>query len=841
MLPNLIDQIFEYPSSRDIIKIFNLLLGAVGEHVKVGILDILKSKKFSLINQLLIVNIEGTLSSSDFENLLTSNDEFVALEAFSLLTRDSIKKRRKPIDSFSRNDLTLFESFINDVVFSGSVDFRQKVSVSAKSFYDQIFSRIYHLIRELSKLPRDYPVCDDSLPTTVDRECLALELHELFDWLGRFVKFSLVEPFDFCQSHFGSVEFAFTQILSIFSAFDGNATLVAANSAILSHIASQFRSSVVEFALTPSMNNFIRCVGKSTYDILRLRAMDIICKCNIDASSVPLEEYYPALKHPRAINNEGAARIILLHAQLSKTSEISSVITDLTNSFKILKSDFPNSLRDNNINGRLLLLKFMIQDQTTINYDHISEIISLSMEISNFVSEIASHPSPEGLNLSSMDNLNNEDEDEDTDCFEDNIDGNDLNSKELFLSSQYVLSFSWRAVKETSTVLETLLKIHRSCVSQEQIYSIADHFISLLLKLRHCGAFRALQTPLSTTLRLGYSYSKKTELLQHVLKVCLGTGQITTTRRSAGLPFLVLALAHSCSSRGNELGQLLGHLLPTLLSTANSHIQNLSNLDYESNSSISPSLIHAFNIIRSLVRDSRIASEMGPYMASVAKLCLCSFNSDNWNVRNASAMLFSSLISRIFGPKCVNDISNLDQHVDLREIDIKFEGLVGVLTSFLQIESLDLEPRIAYPLLAVFERIRIPPNERFEELRTIVTSFLLVLLVQLDKRPESGRKLGHVLGRTIFSLLSSRSLRIEDIHEKLLILAPKSTANSIYNLIVLLENVKKFDSNYNLDGLLPPLKSNWHPILISKYNQVLSHKSDVNSNSREQKESPVIR
>lgn len=820
-----------------------MILGAVNKSVKESILKILKGKKFSLINQLLIVNIQDNFVSSDFETLLISNDEFVALEAFSLLTRDSVKKRRKPTDSFSQNDLNLFQSFINDVIFSGSVDFRQKVSVSAKSLYEQIFARIYHLIRESSKQSRENQKSVDSsekdiVPIIIDRERLTLELNELFNWLGKFVKVSLVEPFDFCHSNFGSVEFAFTQILSIINAFEGNATLVAANSAILSQIATQFQSSVVEFALNPAMNNFIKCVGKSTYDSLRLRAMDIICKCNVDASSVPVKEYYSALNHPRAINNEGAARIILLHARLSKTSQISSVISDLTNSFKVLKSNFPNSLRDNNINGRLLSLKFLIQDQTNIKSELISEIISLSKEISNFVSEIASHPSPEGLNIPSLD-----DEDEDADNFEDDIDDGDLNSKESIVSSQYVLSFSWRAVKETSTLLETLLKIHPSCVSQEQIYSIADHFISLLLKLRHCGAFRALQAPLSTTLRLGYSYSKKTELLQHVLKVCLGTGQITTTRRSAGLPFLVLALAHSCSSRGNELGQLLSHLLPPLISTANSHNEKLSNSNGESTTVMSPSIIHAFNIIRSLVRDSRIASEMGPFMASVAKLCLESFNSEHWNVRNASAMLFSSLISRIFGPKSINDISTLDHHVDLREIDVKFEGLVGILTNFLQIKSADLEPRIAYPLLAVLERIRIPPNERFEELRGVVFTFFLGLLVQFEKRPESGRKLGHVLGRTVFSLISSRSLRVEEIYEQLLIPAPKSTTNGIYNLLILLENVKKFDSNYNFDGLLqlPPLQSNWHPIIISKYNQIVSHKSDVESISVEQKESPVNR
>ena len=840
LLFRVVDEILGYPSTRDIIKIFNLVLDAVNEFVKENILKILQDKQSSLVNELLVFILKDDLNSTEFGELLVSGDEFVALEAFSLLTRDSIKKRRKPTELIIKNDLILFQNFMNDVIFCGSVDFRQKVSVSAKSFYEQIFARIYHLIRELSKKPREKSEVEKEVPIVViDRECLTSELNTLFDWLGEYVKFSLVEPFDYYQANFGSVEFSFTQILSIFASFEGNATLVAANSSVLSCIASRFQSSVVEAALIPAIDNFIRCVGKSSYDSLRLQAIEIVCKCNVDSSLVNLDEYVPALKHPRAINNEGAARIILLHARISKTCQITSILDELSNCFKVLKSDFPVSLRDNNINGPLLLLRFLIQDRfNDISAETMTEIVNLSMEISTFVSEIASHPSPEGLSIASIESFNNDDE-EDAEIYDEDInDVNDLNSG---ISSQYILSFSWRAVKETSNLLETLIKTNSSIVSKEQIYSIADHFISLLLKLRHCGAFRALQAPLSTTLRLEYSYSKKAELLQHVLDVCLGTGQITTTRRSAGLPFLVLALAHSCSNRGNELSQLLSNLIPPLLSAASDQTEYFDDSKQTSSSSPPPSAIHAFNIIKSLVRDSRIASEMGPHMASVAKLCLGSFNSAHWNVRNASAMLLSSLISRIFGPKHINNISSHDHHVDLREIDVKFEGLIGVLATFLQIESADLEPRIAYPLLAVLERIRIPPNERFEELRRVVISFLSDLLEKLEKRPESGRKLGHVMARTVFSLLASKSLRIEEINEKLLVTAPKSTSNSVYNLLVLLENIKQFDSSTSFLDLLPPIQKHWHPILISKYNQITSHKYEFSAKFRDQNGTPVLR
>ena len=823
------------PSSKETIKMFKLVFAAVNDNIKGSITKLLLNKIPDSTIQLLLLLAGNGDNSTAIEALLSSGDEFVALEAFSLLSRDSIKQRRKPSDPFSLAEMHLFQKFMEDVIFSGSVDFRQKVSVSAKSFYEQLFARIYYLIRELSKKTREStePAADtqenknkSTAPAVViDPEALTVELLDIFTWLGNYVKGSLIDPFDFCTSNFGSIDFAFTQILGIFSAFHGNATLVAANPSVLARIADEFHAKVIEFALIPAIGKFVKCIGKSTYDSLRTGAIEIVCKCKVDASVVPLNDYLSFLEHARAIDNEGAARIVLLHARLSLVSQFSLTLDEITSHFELLKADFPISLRENNINGRMLLLRFLLQDRPELDEAEIARIINLSIDISEFVSVIASHPSPEGLSVMNID-------DEEEDEIEDEADVDDSgNNAASPVSSQYVLSFSWRAVKETSSLMEILIKNYPTRVSKEQVQAISEHFITLLLKLRHCGAFRALQTPLSTALRIGYNFTEKTELLENVLEVCLGTGQIATTRRSAGLPFLVLALAHSCSGRGNELSQFLSKVIPPLLKTAASASNDSNDL--------APSTIHSFNIIRSLVRDSRISSEMGSHMAPIAELCLGSFNSAHWNVRNASAMLLSSLIARIFGPKHVNDLAAHDHHVDLREIEVKFEGLANVITSFLEIPSDNLEPRIAYPLLAVLERVRIPPQERFDNFRSAVISFLLKLFESLEKHPENGKKLAHVMGRTVFSLLHSKSFSVDEIKDQILVITPKSSPNGVYNFLILFENVLLFDPTSFDVSLLPPIHPNWHPFLISKYNQIRSHKSSLDQNFPVQIGTPV--
>ena len=182
---------------------------------------------------------------------------------------------------------------------------------------------------------------------------------------------------------------------------------------------------------------------------------------------------------------------------------------------------------------------------------------------------------------------------------------------------------------------------------------------------------------------------------------------------------------------------------------------------------------------------------MGTHMASIAKLCLDSFNSSHWNVRNASSMLLSSLITRIFGPKHVNDLLSTDHHVDLREIEVKFEGLLEIIIKFLQVAPQNLEPRIAYPLLAILERVKIPPNERFNDFRGSVTNFLCELLKVLENHQESSRKLSHVLSRTVFSLIHSKSLAIEILFDEILVKIEPSSPNGVYNYLVLFEVISE--------------------------------------------------
>ncbi|UYV78810.1 hypothetical protein LAZ67_16002856 [Cordylochernes scorpioides] len=72
-----------------------------------------------------------------------------------------------------------------------------------------------------------------------------------------------------------------------------------------------------------------------------------------------------------------------------------------------------------------------------------------------------------------------------------------------------------------------------------------------------------------------------------------------------------------------------------------------------------PARVHALNILRALYKNSHLGSRIRPYVADGIKAALIGFQELSWDVRNAATLLFSCLMTRIFG---VNRSRNQDCH-----------------------------------------------------------------------------------------------------------------------------------------------------------------------------------
>ncbi|MXQ90862.1 hypothetical protein E5288_WYG019539 [Bos mutus] len=225
------------------------------------------------------------------------------------------------------------------------------------------------------------------------------------------------------------------------------------------------------------------------------------------------------------------------------------------------------------------------------------------------------------------------------------------------VTAQMVLVCCWRSMKEVALLLGSLCQLlpMRSVpespdglLTVEQVKEIGDYFKQHLLQSRHRGAFELAYT----------GFVKLTEILNRCpnvslqklpeewllsvleeIKCCDPSSKLCATRRSAGIPFYIQALLASEPKKGKM--DLLKITMKELISLAGPTDDSQSTVPK----------VHALNILRALFRDTRLGEIIIPYVADGTKAAILGFTSPVWAVRNSSTLLFSTLITRIFGVK----------------------------------------------------------------------------------------------------------------------------------------------------------------------------------------------
>lgn len=198
-------------------------------------------------------------------------------------------------------------------------------------------------------------------------------------------------------------------------------------------------------------------------------------------------------------------------------------------------------------------------------------------------------------------------------------------------TSQQILSFAWRAIKEAAV-------LHTVC-AQEAPLEANELFQTWLLQIRHRGAFSTVY-PQYHALAQALCADPTTRALPstwlHALldRVDAHADSFSTTRRSAGLGYAVLALlsAHAAgAARAAETQRVVERLTRMARDAAPMR------------------RIHGMNIWRVLVMDSTMAQAMRAYLGDALTLAVTSFSSPHWSVRNAAMMLFAAVSTRHLG------------------------------------------------------------------------------------------------------------------------------------------------------------------------------------------------
>uniref|UniRef100_A0A8C8G3G0 tRNA (32-2'-O)-methyltransferase regulator THADA n=1 Tax=Oncorhynchus tshawytscha TaxID=74940 RepID=A0A8C8G3G0_ONCTS len=258
------------------------------------------------------------------------------------------------------------------------------------------------------------------------------------------------------------------------------------------------------------------------------------------------------------------------------------------------------------------------------------------------------------------------------------------------VTAQMVLVCCWRSMKEVSMVLGQVCQSlplqtsskhsDQGLITEEQVEGVGLYFRQQLLQSRHRGAFELAYVGFVRLTDIGSRTLQQlpgrwlTEVLQEV-KSSDPSSKLCATRRSAGIPFYIQALLSS-EPKSSSCG-LLKMTMRELTALA------MPSPDRATDQTTVPQ-VHALNILRALYRDTRLGENIIPFVSEGMQAAVLGFTSPVWAVRNSSTLLFSTLITRIFGVKKGKDEHSKENRMTGREFFTRFPALYPFLLSQLE-------------------------------------------------------------------------------------------------------------------------------------------------------------
>jgi hypothetical protein len=269
----------------------------------------------------------------------------------------------------------------------------------------------------------------------------------------------------------------------------------------------------------------------------------------------------------------------------------------------------------------------------------------------------------------------------------------------------------------------------------------------LLVSIRHVGAFSAV-SPVYATIcnRLFKSRSGDSDdfiprrwLMENLDSLLAPSHCVSITRRSAGIPYSILAILASESSssvtpeRVSIDGMTEQFTLARPLMALTMHRlfdaaqQAVDDAAVQENRTDLPQ-VHAFNILRTLMRDARLAEGVMPWIANGFILAISSFGHpwcvivlitwiyDSWAIRNCATMLFSALANRMFSTNVNRDERFANSPLTVSAFFTKLPALLPFVRHHLvqAVEMLEQDRKAThaalFPILCILTRLDSAPD-----------------------------------------------------------------------------------------------------------------------------------
>ena len=275
-----------------------------------------------------------------------------------------------------------------------------------------------------------------------------------------------------------------------------------------------------------------------------------------------------------------------------------------------------------------------------------------------------------------------------------------------------LLSCCWRATTEAAELLAAITSVPLVQLGDAQtIWTVSDidaagrRFLTWLHEIRHRGTFSKVADSFYKTVAAVRTIEFLRPLCRSWLDLELNeitTKAFSTTRRSAALPYSLLALVVVDRE---------------LLNITVNRLVDVARVDNERSDDVTR--VHAFNILRIILLDTRTARHLDRSFERVIIMALEAFSSANWNVRNVGLILFSSLIHRSLGwsdgtQNSFQSRQHLSKRQTLHSWASKYPSIIPFLRKELRAAAPNTEHNVSsslFPILIILRSLRWSPND----------------------------------------------------------------------------------------------------------------------------------
>ncbi|XP_065213217.1 tRNA (32-2'-O)-methyltransferase regulator THADA isoform X2 [Planococcus citri] len=469
---------------------------------------------------------------------------------------------------------------------------------------------------------------------------------------------------------------------------------------------------------------------------------------------------------------------------------------------------------------RYLLNHVPLEDQSIVDITSwkvlINDIIHVSISCNEFAVFIVSHSSPEGY-------LPDEAYDED--------------EHNVFNAAQQTLLCNWRAVKGASLVLGDLVEKfsvgytddNEAYLYKDTFLIIGDHLKTLIYQIKHKGSFKQVYIALFQYCKRCWRSSDyeinaipKQWLKEIENMIVTSAKQLCLTRRSAGIPCIVLAIiCTEFDDKRKFTSNLLNEFMKNMLKILNDQEAEVE------------TKIHALNIVRDLFVHKDLAEQIHGFVEKGVIIAIAGFKSSNWNERNTSNLLLSAILTRIFGVSRSRTTVSWKNKMTGKFFFQKYPLLFDVFLFHLQqneYEDVNVQSAL-YPILLILARLY--PSYHDEWNSTFQLSTFIPYIYSCCENPIF--KIRQLAAQAIVPLIT-RDIYVEHLRKIWTHVLLPIPENAKHGLLLqfdgLLQNVPELNEKQNEDFQLlsvhilleadPLLRSNHSLVVKEKLLNILS-------------------